>query len=113
MKRRRLVFRKGFHVVLGNARAQAATMTIAPQDSDGGARNRQRGADQWLFVISGTGSGRVNGRRYALKAGSLLLVEHKDRHEIKCTGRTPLRTLNIHLPPAYSRDGEALPPAKP
>jgi mannose-6-phosphate isomerase-like protein (cupin superfamily) len=113
MKRRHLRFGKGFHVVLGNERAQAATMTIAPKDSEGGPSNRHRGADQWLFVISGTGSGRVNGKRYPLKAGTLLLIERKDRHEIKCTGRAPLRTLNFYLPPAYSADGEELPPAKP
>jgi mannose-6-phosphate isomerase-like protein (cupin superfamily) len=113
MKRRHLRFGRGFRVVLENARAQAATMTISPADAEGGPTNRHRGADQWLFVVSGTGSGRVNGKRYALKVGSLLLIERKDRHEIKCTGRKALRTLNFYLPPAYSKDGEELPPAKP
>jgi mannose-6-phosphate isomerase-like protein (cupin superfamily) len=113
MKRRHLRFGRGFRVVLENARAQAATMTISPGDAEGGPTNRHRGADQWLFVVSGTGSGRVNGKRHALKAGTLLLIERKDRHEIKCTGRKALRTLNFYLPPAYSKDGEELPPAKP
>jgi hypothetical protein len=55
----------------------------------------------------------VNARRTALKAGTLLLIEHQDRHEIKCTGRALLRTLNFYVPSGYSKDGEELPPAKP
>lgn len=88
-------------------------MTIAPVDAEGGPTNRHRATDQWLYVLSGTGTARVNGRRLGLKAGTLLLVEHKDRHEIKCTGRALLRTLNFYVPPGYSKDGEELPPARP
>jgi mannose-6-phosphate isomerase-like protein (cupin superfamily) len=44
-----------------------------------------------------------------LKAGSLVLIERGDRHEIRNTGRTLLKTLNIYVPPAYTKSGEALP----
>ena len=44
-----------------------------------------------------------------LRAGVLLLIEKGDEHEILNTGRTPLRTLNIYVPPAYDRRGEPLP----
>jgi mannose-6-phosphate isomerase-like protein (cupin superfamily) len=60
-------------------------------------------------VHSGTGVAIVNDVRVRLRAGSLLLIERGDRHEIQNTGRTPLQTLNIYVPPAYSRGGEALP----
>lgn len=113
MKRAYLRFGKGFRVAFRNSRAQAAEMVIAPGDSEGGPKNRHRGADQWLFVVSGTGSARVNRRRYALRAGSLLLIESRDEHEIKATGRAPLRTLNLYVPPAYTKSGEELPAAKP
>jgi mannose-6-phosphate isomerase-like protein (cupin superfamily) len=112
MKRALLQFRTGFRVVLDNPRAQVATMTIAPGDSEGGPTNRHRAADQWLYVVSGTGTAIVNRKRVALKAGTLLLVEHKDRHEIKNTGRALLRTLNFYAPPGYSKNGEELPAAK-
>ena len=88
-------------------------MTIGPGDSEGSATNRHRVADQWLFVVSGTGTALVNRKRVPLKPGTLLLVEHKDRHEIKSTGRAPLRTLNFYVPPGYSKEGEELPAAKP
>jgi len=104
-----LRFGRGFNVVFGNRRAQAATMTIAPGESEGGPDNRHRGADQWLFVESGTGAVIVDGRRYALRAGTLLLIERGDVHEIRNTGRRPLRTLNIYVPPAYTKSGDELP----
>jgi mannose-6-phosphate isomerase-like protein (cupin superfamily) len=109
MKRTQLRLRPGFRVVLGNRRAQAAEMTIPPGKAEGDPRNRHRGADQWLFVVAGTGRALVNGRRYPLRAGSLLLIEHGDRHEVRNTGRAPLRTLNLYVPPAYRQDGEELP----
>src|ERR687885_114368 len=104
-----LRFGKGFSVALGNRRAQAATMVIAPGDCEGGPDNRHRGADQWLFVLSGTGVAVLGGRRRRLRAGSLVLIERGTTHEVRNTGRTPLKTLNVYVPPAYSADGEALP----
>jgi mannose-6-phosphate isomerase-like protein (cupin superfamily) len=105
----RLRFGRGFKVVLGNRRAQAASMTIEPGDLEGGPDNRHRGADQWLFVESGVGAAIVEGRRYALRAGTLILIERGNRHEIRNTGRRPLRTLNIYVPPAYTKSGDELP----
>jgi mannose-6-phosphate isomerase-like protein (cupin superfamily) len=55
MKRQQLRFGKRFRVALSNARAQVAMMTIAPGDAEGGPTNRHRAADQWLYVLSGTG----------------------------------------------------------
>jgi mannose-6-phosphate isomerase-like protein (cupin superfamily) len=96
-------------VAFGNARAQGATMTLAPGQGEGGPDNRHRGADQWLFVASGTGIAIVDGVRRRLRAGSLLLIERGQRHEIRNTGRAPLKTLNVYVPPAYTSDGDELP----
>jgi mannose-6-phosphate isomerase-like protein (cupin superfamily) len=109
MPHKQLRFRKGFSVAFRNARGQAATMVIAPGDAEGGPDNRHRGSDQWLYVLSGTGRATVNGRRQPLKPGTLLLVERGKTHEIRNTGRTPLKTLNLYVPPAYSASGEPLP----
>jgi mannose-6-phosphate isomerase-like protein (cupin superfamily) len=109
MKRKTLRFGEGFRVVLGNRRAQAAEMTLKPGDSEGGPDNRHRGSDQWLFVVSGTGLAIVNKKRCPLRTGTLLLIEHGDTHEIRNTGREPLRTLNLYVPPAYTHNGDELP----
>ena len=113
MKRRILRFGQGFHVVFGTQRSQAAQMVLEPGDAEGHAGNRHEGADQWLFVVSGTGVATVNGRRHPLKANTLVLIEHGDRHEIRNTGRVRLVTLNVYVPPAYTKDGNELPAGKP
>ncbi len=109
MKRARLRFGAGFRVVLGNARAQAATMMLAAGETEGDPRNRHRGADQWLYVVHGTGAARVNGKRLALRPGTLVVIEHGDTHEIVASRRGRLVTLNLYVPPAYTSAGDELP----
>src|SRR3982751_3337837 len=103
-----LRFGNGFSVALGNSRGQAATMVIPPGDCEGGPDNRHRGADQWLFVLSGSGMAILGGRARPLRPRTLLLIERGTTHEIRNTGRTPLRTLNVYVPPAYRSDGGEL-----
>lgn len=108
MKHQRLRFGKGFRVVFQVRRVQAAQMVIAPGDSEGGPDNRHRGADQWLYVVSGHGLAVVEGRRQKLGPGSLIAIERGERHEIRNTGQTPLKTVNLYSPPAYDSEGEPL-----
>lgn len=112
MRRKTLRFGKGFRVAFDVRRAQAAEMVIAPGDSEGGPDNRHRGADQWLFVVSGTGMATVEGRRVPLKAGTLLVIEKRERHEVRNTGRTLLKTLNFYYPPAFDSDGDPIGPGR-
>jgi hypothetical protein len=60
MQRKYLQFRRGFRVVPGEAHSQAAQRTLGPGETDGGPDNRHRGADQWLYVVSGTGTAVVS-----------------------------------------------------
>jgi mannose-6-phosphate isomerase-like protein (cupin superfamily) len=113
VKRVHLRFGKGFHVAIGNTRSQAAQMVLAPGASEGGSDNRHSGADQWLFVVSGIGVAIVDRKRIPLRSGSLILIERGDTHEIRNTGRTELRTVNVYVPPAYTASGRERPPAKP
>ena len=99
-------------MVPGNRASQAAEMVLAPGDKEGGADNRHRGADQWLFVLSGSGEAIIGRKRHRLRANSLLLIERKERHQISNTGRGLLRTLNFYVPPAYRKDGNPRPRGK-
>jgi mannose-6-phosphate isomerase-like protein (cupin superfamily) len=112
MKTRQLRFGKGFRVAFDVRRAQAAEMVLAPGDSEGGPDNRHRGAEQWLYVVSGTGVAKVEDRRVPLKAGRLLVIERGERHEIRNTGRTLLRTLNFYTPPAFDANGDPKGPGR-
>jgi len=113
MKYKALRFGKGFNVVLGNRRSQAAQMVLTPGESEGSRQNHHRGCDQWLLVIRGTGIAIVNGRRYRLAPAALFLIEHGDRHEIRNDGDENLVTLNFYVPSGYSSDGHELPAGKP
>lgn len=113
MKRKQVRFGKGFRVLAGNRRVQAAQMTLSPGDSEGGPANRHRAADQWLYVASGRGTAIVKGKAVPLRAGTLLLIEHGERHEIRNDGRQLLKTLNFYSPPGYTAGGDELPAARP
>lgn len=113
MRTKSLRFGKGFRTAFTVRRAQAAEMVLAPGDSEGGPDNRHRGADQWLYVVGGSGVAVVDGRRVALKPGRLLVIERGERHEIRNTGDEPLRTLNFYYPPAFDEDGEPVGAGKP
>jgi mannose-6-phosphate isomerase-like protein (cupin superfamily) len=112
LKKKFLRFGKGFRVVPGNRASQAAEMVLPPGDAEGGSDNRHRGADQWLYVLSGNGEAIVNGRRHRLRAGSLLFIERREKHQVKNTGRGLLRTLNFYVPPAYKTNGDPMPRGK-
>ncbi len=109
MRRQNLRFGRGFHVVIGDSHSQAAQMTLGPGEKEGGPDNRHRGADQWLYVVSGSGLAIVNKERIKLHRGMLILIQRGDRHEIRNSGKRALKTLNIYVPPAYTSQGDELP----
>jgi len=109
MKHKTLSLQSDFEVAFAVRNVQAAGMTLAPGANTGGPHNRHGGADQWLYVVSGTGLAVVDGVQQPLQSGSLLVIEHGETHEIRCTGDEPLRSVNFYSPPAYDDDGEALP----
>lgn len=106
MQHEQLQFGQGFKVVLGDNHSQVAQMTLAPGDTEGGPDNRHKGADQWMFVVSGTGAATVEGERVELREGTLLLIQRNETHEIRNTGKVPLKTLNVYVPPAYTDEGD-------
>lgn len=112
MRRTFVTYPNGFHVLIGDGHSQAASMVIAPGQSEGGPDNSHGGTDQWLYVEDGSGEAVINGHTYPIEPGSLILIQRKDLHEIRNTGRVPLKTLNIYVPPAYTASGEELPPGK-
>ena len=112
MKCTQLNFPQGFRVAIDDKHAQAAQMTIAPGDKEGGPDNRHRGADQWLFVVSGRGEAYIGGKTLQLGPGALVLIERGEEHEIRNTGRGNLKTLNFYVPPAYTKGGNERPAGK-
>ena len=99
--------RSHFKVITDGASSQAAMMALKPGDSTSDhPENEHPKAEQWVFVISGTGRAKSTSRSIPLEQGSLLLIEKNEAHQITNTGKSPLVTLNFYAPPAYTPDGE-------
>jgi mannose-6-phosphate isomerase-like protein (cupin superfamily) len=109
MKSDQLSFRPGFRLSVGNVHSQAAVMVLPAGGREGGPDNNHQGADQWLFVVEGTGAAIINGHKTILKTGMMVLIEAGDRHEIRNTGRSLLKTVSVYVPPAYRDEETELP----
>lgn len=100
--------RKQFDVLHTTRTSQAAMMTLAPgAESNESSANEHGWAEQWLYVVAGTGTARVGGRSIALRPGVLVLISRREPHVIRA-GRTRLVTYNVYVPAAYDRAGEPL-----
>jgi mannose-6-phosphate isomerase-like protein (cupin superfamily) len=96
-----------FKPLIESGSLQAAMMTLPPgESSDEEVANEHPKAEQWLFVVSGSGKAKVAGRSVRLREGSLLLIEKAERHQITNTGRSQLVTVSFYAPPAYTNEGE-------
>jgi mannose-6-phosphate isomerase-like protein (cupin superfamily) len=105
-----------FSKLLESPSAQALLMTLQPGDaSEERPANEHPRCEQWLYVVSGSGTAITvtddSRRSRKLAPGSLLLIEKRERHQIKNTGSQPLRTINLYVPPAYGPGGDPLPSA--
>jgi mannose-6-phosphate isomerase-like protein (cupin superfamily) len=99
--------RAQFKVVLDGTSSQAAMMTLKQgQSSSDRPENEHPEAEQWVFVVSGTGRAKGRSRSIPLRPGSLLLVAKNEPHQISQSGEEPLVTINFYAPAAYSTDGE-------
>jgi mannose-6-phosphate isomerase-like protein (cupin superfamily) len=88
-------------VIAQGSSSQAAMMTLNPGDSSSEEpEDEHPKAEQWIYVISGSGRAKFMGRTVQLKEGALLLIEKNEAHQITNTGRGLLVTLNFYAPPA-------------
>jgi|SRR5580658_10212476 mannose-6-phosphate isomerase-like protein (cupin superfamily) len=110
MHRKILRFGEGFSVALEVNDAQAAELVIEPGGQEGGPDNFHHGADQWVFVVSGSGAAIINGKRAPLTAGTLLVIERGEHHQLRNTGQDLLKILNFYSPPAFNAEGDPVGP---
>ena len=77
-------------------------MALPAGGSTGGPDNRHPDSDQWVLVLSGSGTATVDGAAHELSPGTLLLIEAGEAHELRSGPDEALATLNIYAPPEYS-----------
>jgi mannose-6-phosphate isomerase-like protein (cupin superfamily) len=98
--------RASFKVLMETPSAQAALMSLKPGESTGDPDNEHPRCEQWLYVISGQGKVLAGRQRHSIKAGSLVVIEKREIHQVTATGEEPLVTLNLYVPSAYTKSGE-------
>ena len=113
MKQTIVSYTRGFNILLGDHHSQAGTLVIGPGKSVGGAENRHGGADQWIYVASGTGVADIAGQRVNLAPASLILIQRGDPHAFRNTGSADLCLLTFYTPPAYDDQKNELPAGRP
>ena len=106
-----------FRRLAATAGAQAILMSLNPgESSEDSPENENPRCEQWMYVISGQGEVIVetNGKRRktTISAGSLVLIEKRELHQVTALGSTPLVSVNLYVPPAYGPDGKPLPRAR-
>jgi mannose-6-phosphate isomerase-like protein (cupin superfamily) len=106
MRHLRVPKAQAFKVLTQTRALQAAAMVLQPGASTGPVENEHRRAEQWLFVISGSGRAVVGQRRVRLGPRSLLRIDKGEPHQVSNSGKTPLVTLNFYAPPAYTPAGK-------
>jgi mannose-6-phosphate isomerase-like protein (cupin superfamily) len=95
-----------FEPLMKSPEVQAAMMSLKPGTSSSDeVENEHPHAEQWLYVVSGSGLAKVGRRSMRIKEGDLLLIPKKVPHRISNTGRARLTTLNFYSPSAYTREG--------
>ena len=52
------------------------------------------------LIVEGEGEAIVEGQRVMRREGMLVLIRRGETHEIRNTGRGPLKALNVYVPPA-------------
>ncbi|HEY1922058.1 MAG TPA: cupin domain-containing protein [Tepidisphaeraceae bacterium] len=93
-----------------SAKLQAAMMSLGSGESSSEkVENEHPRAEQWLFVVCGSGRAMVGRKRVRLGAGGLLVIPRGIPHQIMNTGRGRLVTLNFYSPPAYTSAGNVKP----
>jgi mannose-6-phosphate isomerase-like protein (cupin superfamily) len=86
--------------VLGTGKkTQIVAMSLPPGEDIGEERHAH--VEQLLGVVAGSGRGVVNGQRFPLRAGDLLLARPGQRHNILNAGGEPLKLVTVYAPPNH------------
>jgi mannose-6-phosphate isomerase-like protein (cupin superfamily) len=92
-------YSNGFDTLDRTESSQGATLVLQPQTKTGGPENRHPDSDQWIYVIAGAGRAVIAGREAHLEAGTILLIDAGEPHEIFCLGDDPLVMFTVFSPP--------------
>jgi mannose-6-phosphate isomerase-like protein (cupin superfamily) len=92
---------QSFKVLHTTEKTQFATMTLAAGETSGEFGNEHADSDQWLVVLAGRGEAIGEPGKEEIGPGDVVLIPAPEKHQFRCTGPEPLRTLTFYGPPGY------------
>lgn len=90
-----------FLIMGGTKQSQMAIMVLQPGEDSGEYGNEHPESDQIMVVLEGQAEATVNDEELTLDMNDVLLIAAGEPHQIRCRGKSPLRTINFYSPPAY------------
>lgn len=88
------------HVVYTGPHMQLVLMSLKPGEEIG--EEVHDGVDQFFRVEAGEGEVWIDGRKTEIGTGTAIIVPARARHNIRNSGRTPLRLYTIYAPPQHA-----------
>lgn len=86
-------------VLFTGLNSQLVVMSIPP-GGDVGAETHKY-TEQTLFFLSGTGQGELNGKKFPINPGDVVVVVPGTEHNFWNTGTDPLKIYTVYAPPNH------------
>ncbi len=86
-------------VLFTGKNSQLVIMSIPPGGEVG--KETHKYTEQTLFFLSGTGEGELNGKKFPINPGDVVVVTAGTRHNFRNTGTEPLKIYTVYAPPNH------------
>ncbi len=86
-------------VLFTGKNSQLVLMSIPPGGEVG--QETHKYTEQTLFFLSGTGEGELNGKKFPISPGDVVVVVPGTDHNFWNTGKEPLKIYTVYAPPNH------------
>ncbi|MFA5933827.1 MAG: cupin domain-containing protein [Candidatus Paceibacterota bacterium] len=86
-------------VLFTGSKSQLVVMSI-PSGTDIGEETHKY-TEQTLFFLSGTGEGELDGKKFPIGPGDVVVVVPGTKHNFRNTGTVPLKLYTVYAPPNH------------
>lgn len=87
------------HVLFTGPKSQLVVMSIPPGGEVG--RETHRYTEQTLFFVSGTGEAELDGEKFPIVPGDVVVVTAGTQHNFRNTGTEDLKIYTVYAPPNH------------
>lgn len=86
-------------VLFTGKNSQLVVMSVPPGGEVG--KETHKYTEQTLFFLSGIGEGELDGKKFAIGSGDVVVVVPGTEHNFRNTGTVPLKIYTVYAPPNH------------